>query len=88
MEAATPRAAEDLATALAEHRASRPHAHLRDVAAELGVSEAELLVATGEAQRLTDARWADLVQALPRLGPVKTMTRNEHAVIEKNFSRA
>jgi putative hemin transport protein len=66
------------------HRRAKPKMRIRDDAAELGVSEAEL-VALGcgdTATRLTDD-WPALVARLNRLGPVMALTRNEHAVHEK-----
>ena len=63
-----------------------PHGrYARDVAAELGVSEAELVaagIATGDVTRLK-AEWKDLLDALPALGEVMVLTRNDSAVHEK-----
>jgi putative hemin transport protein len=57
--------------------------HARDRATEIGVSEAEL-VASGVGQGVTRLRedWAALWQELPQLGAVKTLTRNDHIVLE------
>lgn len=57
--------------------------HARDRAKEIGVSEAEL-VASGVGQGVTRLRedWPALWQELPKLGQVKTLTRNEHVVLE------
>jgi putative hemin transport protein len=66
------------------HRVEHPHAHARDAARSLGVSEVEL-VGTGCGRGATrlGARFQQLIEALPSLGEVKTMTRNETAVIER-----
>ncbi|WP_246796471.1 hemin-degrading factor [Burkholderia perseverans] len=56
----------------------------RDAAAALGVSEGEALAAfVGERVVRLDARFVELYEALPRLGNVMTLTRNEAAVHEK-----
>jgi len=76
--------ASELRAAYAAYMAEHPGTHRRDAARALGVTEANLLVATvDDVVRLDDNRWADLVAALPRLGRVKTMTRNEEMVIEE-----
>jgi putative hemin transport protein len=64
--------------------AAKPAARIRDVADELGVSEAELVMTEvdGAARRL-DGDWGQLLQRLPALGTVMTLTRNPHAVHEK-----
>ncbi|MBL29158.1 MAG: hemin-degrading factor [Rhodospirillaceae bacterium] len=56
----------------------------RDAAEKLGVSEAELVAARcgGDVTRL-DGRWSELLEALPALGPVMVLTRNDFAVHEK-----
>lgn len=56
----------------------------RDLAKELGISEAELLASHDgpEVVRLSGSM-SDLVQALPELGEVMSLTRNEAAVHEK-----
>src|SRR5690606_34027851 len=61
-----------------------PRIRPRDAAAELGVSEAELLAcrAGGDVIRLRE-EWPGLIRAMPSLGIVKTITRNESAVHEK-----
>ncbi|MCW5772173.1 MAG: hemin-degrading factor [Rhodospirillaceae bacterium] len=63
---------------------ARPSARIRDVADELGVSEAELVMTEvdGAARRLS-GDWGKLLQRLPALGPVMTLTRNPHCVHEK-----
>ena len=63
-------------------KSESPHLFPRDAAARLGCSEAELTAALPSALRL-GPRVADVFRALPAVGEVKTMTRNEHAVMEK-----
>ncbi len=74
------------AVSLAErHRAllsAEPRLRARDAAARLGVSEAELLDATGGGIRL-EPRWEELVRACEKLGRVMVLARNDWAVIEK-----
>lgn len=68
-------------------RASEKGLHALDLAERLGVSECQLLAsacgAAGEvsATRLR-AEWPTFIAKLPKLGHVKTVTRNAHAVIE------
>lgn len=79
-----------------EWRAANPGRHARDAAQALGVTEAELVDAERRCQpesdprsegagvcRLDPTRLRDLLRAFGRFGPVKTMTRNECAVLEK-----
>ncbi len=63
---------------------SKPAARIRDAADELGVSEAELVMTEvdGAARRL-EGDWGQLLQRLPALGTVMTLTRNPHVVHEK-----
>lgn len=80
-----------LRTAFAAARASRPVRH-RDLAAELGVSEGELIAAHAglfdaaesplKATRLQSS-WPQIVQAVEALGDVTALTRNESCVHEK-----
>jgi putative hemin transport protein len=62
----------------------RPGVFASDVAAELGISEAELIASRVDrgAIRLSP-RWHELLGALTTLGPVKAVTQNAHAVIKK-----
>ena len=56
----------------------------RDAATRLGVSEAELLASRcGDGVRRLAGPWTDLIHALPDLGTVMALTRNESAVHEK-----
>lgn len=63
-------------------KSETPHLYPRDAAAHLGCSEAELVAALPWALRLAP-RVAEIFRGLPDAGEVKTITRNEHAVIEK-----
>lgn len=80
----------DLTARLSAYRAEHPKAYLRDAATALNVSELELLLASSEitSVRLRDQDWAELFGWFPRFGPVKTMTRNTHAVIERTGTYA
>jgi putative hemin transport protein len=62
-----------------------PRAYLRDAATALGVSELELLLVAGQGHtvRLAVDDWSRLFAWFRRFGRVKTMTRNDHAVIER-----
>lgn len=65
--------------------AKEPKLRIRDAAAKLGVSEAELL-ATGcgdNVVRLAAEDWSALIKDLPQLGRVMCLTRNEAAVHER-----
>lgn len=72
------------------YKQANPRSRTRDTAAALGVSEGELLATLvgggvtgqGAATRLLP-RWKALVEALPRLGTIMALTRNEHCVHEK-----
>jgi putative hemin transport protein len=76
--------AETLKQAWQDLRADHPHMRIRDAAATLGVSEAELL-ATDCGNRVTRLRehWPALLSAIGTLGPVMALTRNAFAVHEK-----
>lgn len=73
-----------LNTAWKGYRDANPKVRIRDAAAALGVSEAEL-VATGVGDTATRLRpeWKSFLEALPALGTVMALTRNEYAVHEK-----
>ncbi|MFM8443604.1 MAG: ChuX/HutX family heme-like substrate-binding protein [Methylococcus sp.] len=66
-------------------REQNPKLRIRDAAARLNVTEAQLLaLGVGEtATRLRDD-WADLLLELFRLGPLMGLTRNDHAVHERH----
>jgi len=67
------------------HRRQHPEQRIRDAAAQLGVSEGQL-VACGCGESATRLRpdMPALLGALPSLGRVMALTRNDNAVIEKN----
>lgn len=70
---------------LAAWRNAREQRRLRnrDIAHELGISEAALVAsACGNGVTRLRADGPELLRAFERLGPVKALTRNEHAVIE------
>lgn len=65
-------------------RADNPKARERDLAAELGISEAELVAAhCGEGVVRVEPRVNDLLTGLEAVGEVMALTRNESAVHEK-----
>ena len=75
--------------ALAERRAAvlaaEPRLRARDLAARLGISEAELVALGHDDVDVTPLRkdWAAIVAAVPELGRVMALTRNEHVVHER-----
>lgn len=73
----------DIREAYLQLRGSRPELRQKDIARELGLSEAEVVTARGgdEVTRLRPD-WRALVEAFETLGPVMALTRNEWAVIE------
>lgn len=83
---ALPVALETLRARYGAYRADHPSAYLRDVAQALGVSEAELLVAS-RTDGLTPLATDDLpalLAAIAATGDLRTMTRNDWAVIEQD----
>lgn len=63
---------------------ANPQARIRDAAAQLGVSEVELVATScGEGVVRLAADWDQFIHRLEKLGPVMALTRNEHAVSEK-----
>ena len=65
-------------------RADNPKMRERDLASQLGVSEADLVAAhVGEGVRRIEPRVNDLLLGLEALGEVMALTRNESAVHEK-----
>src|SRR5690606_32164577 len=65
-------------------RAENPKMRERDLAAQLGVSEAELVAAhCGEGVQRIEPRVNDLLLGLESVGEVMALTRNESAVHEK-----
>jgi putative hemin transport protein len=73
-----------LALRWARLQEEKPKLRIRDAAAELGVSEAQL-VATGCGQHVVRLAgdWPRMIQDLPTLGRIMCLTRNEHAVHER-----
>jgi putative hemin transport protein len=72
-----------LATRWETLRASTPHLRARDAAAQLGVSEAELVATMlGTTATRLDTDTASLLHALPSVGRCMALTRSEHAVSE------
>ncbi len=73
-------------TALAEQyetfKAENPKTRIRDAATQLGVSEAEL-VAVGSHSVALRPDFEAILKAMPTLGHVMALTRNEHAVHER-----
>jgi putative hemin transport protein len=75
----------DLAARWAALRAAKPQLRNRDAAAELGVSEAELIASRDDAGTFRlRPDWLSLFAALPRLGRVMALTRNENVVHERH----
>jgi putative hemin transport protein len=74
----------DLQEAWDDYRTDHPETRHRDAAADLGVTEAELVAAACglESIRLT-GDWGALLQELEPLGPLMALTRNDAAVHEK-----
>lgn len=65
-------------------RESEPNLRARDLAERLGVSEGELVASRcGDGVIRLDGPWADLIRALPALGRVMILTRNDSCVHEK-----
>jgi putative hemin transport protein len=64
-------------------RAQGPGTHARDFAKTVGLSEAALLdLGRGAEVVRLQPRWEELFAALPQLGSVKSMSRNEFIVLE------
>src|SRR5687767_687331 len=62
---------------------AKPGIRIREAAADLGSSEAELLATTiGEETVRLDGNWQDLVKRLPELGHVMSLTRNNGCILE------
>ncbi len=70
--------------AIREARAARPKLRERDIASELGISEAELVAAfVGHGATRIEPRVNDVLTGLEAVGEVMALTRNESAVHEK-----
>ncbi|PWR23492.1 hemin-degrading factor [Zavarzinia compransoris] len=80
----TPVLADDLARRLADLKTSEPNLRARDLAARLGISEAELVaLSCGDGTVRLTGPFGDILQRLPDLGPIMALTRNEQCVHEK-----
>ncbi len=65
-------------------REEEPRVFARDAAKRLGVSEGELLAARcGDGVVRLDNRWEDLINAMPGVGKVMCLTRNDWVVHER-----
>jgi putative hemin transport protein len=65
-------------------REQEPNLRARDLAKRLGVSEAELVaIRCGDGVTRLEGPWKELILALPELGHVMVLTRNESCVHEK-----
>jgi putative hemin transport protein len=75
----------DLAARWSRLRGEQPTLRIRDAATTLGVSEAEL-VALGVGTTATPlaADWRSILSAMPSVGRVMCLTRNEHCVHERH----
>ena len=74
-----------LRAALAGCKHSNPGIRARDAARLLGVSEAELVACrTGEGVVRLEPDFAEILRAMPSVGDVMVLTRNEHCVHEKH----
>ncbi|HWK63417.1 MAG TPA: ChuX/HutX family heme-like substrate-binding protein [Rhizobiaceae bacterium] len=72
------------APAIRQARADNPKMRERDLAAQLGISEAEFVAAwCGEGVRRIEPRVNDVLAGLEAVGEVMALTRNESAVHEK-----
>ncbi|WP_243048871.1 ChuX/HutX family heme-like substrate-binding protein [Dyella sp. RRB7] len=70
-------------------REDEPALRARDLAERLGVSEGELVASRcGDGVTRLDGPWPALIQALPELGHVMVLTRNDSCVHEKKGSFA
>lgn len=75
--------ATDLRSAWEQLKKDKPTLRIRDCAIELGVSEAELLATTvGDYTTMLAGDWTALLERLPELGRIMSLTRNEACVLE------
>ena len=77
----------DLVTRYKALKAEEPRLFARDAAHRLGVSEGELIAARcgSDVVRLDD-RWPELITAMPTVGRIMSLTRNDWAVHERKGS--
>jgi putative hemin transport protein len=74
-----------LREALQKQREATPGVRARDAARLLGVTEAELVASRlGEGVTRLKPDFADILRAMPAVGEVMVLTRNEHCVHEKH----
>jgi putative hemin transport protein len=75
----------DLAQRWSRLRVEQPKTRIRDAAASLGVSEAELLATTVDGHTVVrlDPRFRELLTGIPALGKVMALTRNDDVVHER-----
>ncbi len=85
MTTATLGSSETLAQRWAALRSDQPRIRIRDAAATLGVSEAELLATTVDGRTVVRLapRFRELLNEVPTLGKVMALTRNDDAVHER-----
>jgi len=75
----------ELFDALKALKERAPGLRARDAARELGVTEAELVACRiGESVIRLEPDFADILKAMPAVGEVMALTRNEHCVHEKH----
>ncbi len=80
----TPETVESMHHAWQDLREETPGVRARDAAALLGVGEAQLIASScGRTATRLAGDWTTLIEALPNLGQVMALTRNDHAVHEK-----
>lgn len=74
----------ELVAAWTAYRAANRMPRARDAATAFGVSEAELVAASvGNGTVRLRPEWGEMLRAMPQLGRVMVLTRNEQAVHEK-----
>ncbi|UYN94541.1 MAG: hemin-degrading factor [Enhydrobacter sp.] len=75
----------DLAARWSRLRGEKPALRIRDAAATLGVSEAELIaLGVGSTATPLDGDWRAILNEMPSVGRVMCLTRNEHCVHERH----
>jgi putative hemin transport protein len=75
----------DLAARWSRLRDEKPALRIRDAAVTLGVSEAELVaLGTGKTATPLTPDWRGILNAMPGVGRVMCLTRNEHCVHERH----
>ena len=80
-----PSSTPDLAARWSRLRGEKPALRIRDAAATLGVSEAELVaLGLGRTATALSADWRALMADMPSVGRVMCLTRNEHCVHERH----